>query len=134
MNDLPVSGWFEDPKDPTQERWWNGSSWTDLVRDRRYPPPIVEPSRIVQPPQGTNTWAVVGFIMGLLGWVFNPFLVSSLLGVIFSSLGVARANSLSESTGERVLFPLAIVGLVLSIVAGLAVLLNVSLALNGFLP
>ncbi len=134
MTNLPVSGWSEDPKDPTQERWWNGSSWTDLVRDRRYPPPMVAPTASRRPIQATNTWAIVGFIMGLLSWIFNPFLVSSLLGIIFSSLGVARANSLIESTGERVQFPLAMVGLVLSIAGALAVLLNVSLALNNLLP
>lgn len=28
----PVAGWYADPEDPAQERWWNGSSWSDSRR------------------------------------------------------------------------------------------------------
>lgn len=29
---LPAAGWYVDPFDELQRRWWNGSEWTDSVR------------------------------------------------------------------------------------------------------
>jgi uncharacterized RDD family membrane protein YckC len=41
---LPVSsqsaGWYDDPEDPTQERYWDGSAWTDHRRPQEGPPPF----------------------------------------------------------------------------------------------
>jgi uncharacterized RDD family membrane protein YckC len=39
---LPVSypaGWYDDPQDQSQQRYWDGSSWTDDRRPRQGPPP-----------------------------------------------------------------------------------------------
>lgn len=39
---LPVSspaGWYDDPEDPTQQRYWDGSVWTDQRRAPQGPPP-----------------------------------------------------------------------------------------------
>jgi uncharacterized RDD family membrane protein YckC len=38
----PVSfpaGWYDDPEDPTQQRYWDGSAWTDQRRAHDGPPP-----------------------------------------------------------------------------------------------
>lgn len=41
---LPVSsqvaGWYDDPEDPTQQRYWDGSAWTDQRRPQEGPPPF----------------------------------------------------------------------------------------------
>jgi hypothetical protein len=29
MTDLPPAGWYSDPEDPSQQRYWDGSSWTE---------------------------------------------------------------------------------------------------------
>lgn len=29
---LPAAGWYTDPRDPLQRRWWDGSQWTGHVR------------------------------------------------------------------------------------------------------
>lgn len=129
MAQLPVSGWFDDPKNTDLERWWNGTRWTDLTREKPLPPPTLSAA-----PQaslkGSNPWAVIGLIMGAVGLLYNPFLIPSVIGLVFSSLGIARATSLGEATGERVNFPMAVIGLVLSIIAAFLVLLNVSWALS----
>ena len=26
---LPIAGWYSDPHDPTQLRWWDGAAWTE---------------------------------------------------------------------------------------------------------
>lgn len=33
------AGWYDDPKDPTQQRYWDGGFWTDYRRPREGPPP-----------------------------------------------------------------------------------------------
>lgn len=29
---MPEAGWYADPSDPNQERWWDGMGWTSNVR------------------------------------------------------------------------------------------------------
>ncbi len=39
---MPVSypaGWYDDPQDQSQQRYWDGSAWTDDRRPRQGPPP-----------------------------------------------------------------------------------------------
>lgn len=39
---FPVSfpaGWYDDPQDQSQERYWDGTTWTDNRRPRQAPPP-----------------------------------------------------------------------------------------------
>ena len=43
---MPVAGWYDDPEDPTQLRWWSGTSWTD----RRQPREAALPSEPELPP------------------------------------------------------------------------------------
>jgi len=50
---LPVAGWYTDPKDSLQRRWWDGAQWTIHVR-----PVVANPLRFQQPPgqlQATDT-------------------------------------------------------------------------------
>jgi hypothetical protein len=44
---MAAPGWYSDPNDPAQLRWWDGSAWTANVRPAARPPPI--PDRPVQP-------------------------------------------------------------------------------------
>jgi hypothetical protein len=34
LSDAPRSGWYPDPHDPRQLRWWDGSDWTEARRAR----------------------------------------------------------------------------------------------------
>jgi uncharacterized RDD family membrane protein YckC len=36
---LPAAGWYDDPQDPSQQRWWDGAQWTAQNRPRQGPPP-----------------------------------------------------------------------------------------------
>ena len=33
------AGWYDDPQDPTQQRYWDGEAWTDQRRTQQGPPP-----------------------------------------------------------------------------------------------
>lgn len=33
----PPPGWYKDPQQPTQNRWWDGSNWTDHTKEPDLP-------------------------------------------------------------------------------------------------
>ncbi|WP_165547349.1 RDD family protein [Kribbella sindirgiensis] len=35
-----AAGWYDDPEDPTQQRYWDGNAWTDQRRPQQGPPPF----------------------------------------------------------------------------------------------
>ncbi len=49
---MPEAGWYDDPEDATQLRYWDGSRWTDERRPRETPPP--------PPPFDPGVWAASG--------------------------------------------------------------------------
>lgn len=46
------AGWYDDPQDPTQQRYWDGGFWTDYRRPREGPPPY--PHQFGQPAAGSG--------------------------------------------------------------------------------
>jgi hypothetical protein len=44
MSDVspPQAGWYQDPENPTGERWWNGSGWSDQKRTSTAAAPVAE--------------------------------------------------------------------------------------------
>jgi len=144
----PVSGWYQDPADPSdpeQFRWWNGIAWSEETR-RRVPPPVgptpaptplqaplpntalYEPdARAYVPMSGytprdihvetapsaplsrkekdrerrqSNPMAYTGLLLSLVGMLFNPLALLSILGLVFSAVGLASSYRL-ESLGAR---------------------------------
>jgi hypothetical protein len=45
---LPVAGWYDDPADAEQLRWWTGTMWSD-ARERRVPAPPIAPEAAAEP-------------------------------------------------------------------------------------
>lgn len=35
----PTAGWYDDPRDPSRLRYWDGAAWTEHVTARQQPPP-----------------------------------------------------------------------------------------------
>jgi uncharacterized membrane protein YhaH (DUF805 family) len=50
---MPEAGWYDDPDDATQLRWWDGSRWSDERRPREDVPPPPPPTSSVPAPAGT---------------------------------------------------------------------------------
>jgi uncharacterized RDD family membrane protein YckC len=50
------AGWYDDPQDPTQQRYWDGQAWTEQLRAQQGPPPYQgqfgQPAATGQPQYG----------------------------------------------------------------------------------
>lgn len=99
MSDLPhpPPGWYVDPAGAHGSRWWNGSAWTDQVReappgDDPPPPPATDgPSALPLSMSGRNRR------IGLLAIVV---LVVGLVATAVVGLGVTGPTGLARSDGR----------------------------------
>jgi hypothetical protein len=116
------AGWFPDPEDPAQLRYWDGTAWTE----HRHPaePAAPEPAAAAAPPAAPqyayqptygaqpgyaapygsapafgppqNVLALVGMILAIagtaIGFLFSFLLVVALTGGIVSIFGLLQAN------------------------------------------
>ena len=67
---MSTSGWYPDPRDDGQERFWNGTEWTEQVRTAETPPGAGTHSVVVPPtPRRSNTvlWGVLTLILAMIG-------------------------------------------------------------------
>ncbi|MDQ1547235.1 MAG: hypothetical protein QOH69_2139 [Actinomycetota bacterium] len=121
-----TTGWHPDPSNPSVERWWNGISWGDQTRESNGSPiPTATPTtapRVIDPyapvartpppstPPATtrdgqfrnvNPIGYIGVALGFVSLLFNVFCVPSFLALIFSAIGIGRAQVLRRS-GHRV--------------------------------
>lgn len=46
----PRAGWYPDPAGSAQQRWWNGTSWTDALRDAPSEAPAAPTPQVTAPP------------------------------------------------------------------------------------
>lgn len=46
---LPAAGWYHDPSGEPQQRWWDGTTWTDHVLPLETPAPVVEEEPLTAP-------------------------------------------------------------------------------------
>lgn len=121
---VPDAGWYIDPEDSTQMRWWSGASWTEhkapntqhvqaatpAVIDVQDPPYVPmanfhssttmdtdrqlthrEKDRQVR---RNNSLAYTGCVLSLVAFLFNPFAILSILGIVFSAVGLAKSHEL----------------------------------------
>jgi hypothetical protein len=115
-NSLPP-GYYADPANPSQQRWWDGEAWAvSAIAPPVYVPPEVElPKR----PPRTNQFAMASLVLSI-SWVF---FIGSVLGVIFGHLALPQ---IKESNGEETGRGSAMLGLLIGytgIAAGLLVVL-----------
>jgi hypothetical protein len=69
-----------------------------------------------------NVFAWTGLLLSLIAFFFNPFALASIIAIVFSSIGLARAQRLSDAGVRIAGRGTAIAGLVIGI-AGVALFL-----------
>ena len=78
----PPANWYLDPQDANSLRWWDGAQWTD--HRAPLPVPVVPPK-----PDKTSRNALT---FGLLSWIINPVMVTSVAAVVLGIIGVRRSR------------------------------------------
>ena len=84
--ELPPAGWFDNPENPAEFRYWDGSAWTDHRAPKSHHP---SPAIVERPLPGdasstiaeawhllkTDFWPVFGIAaLGMAGWLFAVIL------------------------------------------------------------
>jgi len=125
----PRAGWYADPENPTRERWWNGSAWSDTHRDPvTTPAPPSAPAGFTFGTQpgapGADPYAPAPYAPAQYApapYVASPYVASSPLAPYGSSVpgsgpnGLAIAGLIVSAAGWLLLGALAgIAGIVLS--------------------
>ena len=120
------AGWYPDPQNPGQQRYWDGSAWAAAAAPPAPAAPGVAP--VAGPTTSTN--AIVGLVLAIVSWVVCPIIAAIVALVLAHSsdkeikasdgtIGGAGLN-----TATRII---AWINIGFSIVAGLAIA-----ALAGF--
>jgi len=78
------------------------------------PPPTSAYPAYTRPP--TNGMATAGFVLSLVSIFLSVLIVPVILGVIFSAIGISRANEFERTTGQPIGRGLAVAGLVISLI------------------
>jgi hypothetical protein len=141
MTDTPTNlapaGWYPDATDAGQQRWWDGTGWTDHVRPMSVEPepePVtaastppdaaqstandtpVQPYRLTYTPPdgtpGTNTPATLSLVFGIISLIVNPLLLVGIAALILGIVGLRRAGNFIPPVGHGK----AMAGVVLSII------------------
>jgi hypothetical protein len=138
----PGPGWYSDPQNTQQVRWWDGSAWSEHRRDRIEPESFNGPGAIadsvyvpmaryssaesVQPRltkkdkdrqiRKNNSMAYTGCVLALLSFLFNPFAILSVLGIVFGSIGLAKSHELGDGASKTNGRGTAIAAIVLGLV------------------
>lgn len=139
---LPPAGWLPDVNAPGQNRWWDGTAWTEHVTPST--PPTAEtpaPANVTLNGPGynpynagrdlsasKNTAATTGLILALIALIVNPVLLPGIGGLVWGIVGLVRANKWAEQGHPPIGKTKAIWAIVLASLATLG-----SMALKGFL-
>jgi hypothetical protein len=94
-NTAVAPGWYNDPMNPAQVRWWSGQDWTHHVQT------LPRTARPVDDEQWTavnlliprqKTMALRALVWGIVAVVIDPLLAPSILAIIYGAMALRRAR------------------------------------------
>lgn len=122
------AGWYPDPQNPGQQRYWDGTAWTATA-------PVVAPAP--SPPTSTN--AIVGFVLSVVSWLLCP-VVPAIIALVLARLSSkeitasgGRVGGAGFNTATRIIAWLniaawIIAGIVIAVLAALGVIFTANVA------
>jgi len=118
-----VPGWYSDPEQPGQQRYWDGGRWTEERRSADasgQPPPPGQQQQPIYVERVGNGFAVVALVCGIIGAVLGliPILfflawALGLVALVFGILGWRRTRR-DPAVGRK---GMSIAGTILGIIA-----------------
>lgn len=63
------AGWYPNPENPTQQRYWDGAAWTDNVAPMAPPQPVVQPPRAPAPAPTSTQVGSKGAVESVVDYV-----------------------------------------------------------------
>ncbi|HEY9471877.1 MAG TPA: DUF2510 domain-containing protein [Propionibacteriaceae bacterium] len=154
MTDAPTNlapaGWYADTTDAGQQRWWDGTGWTDHVRQTPVAPesapfatpdaaqptdngtPVQSYRLTYTPPDdtpATNTPATLSLIFGIFSLIVNPVLLVGIAALILGIIGLRRAGNFIPPVGHGK----AMAGIVLSIIGTLVNLILIIVVVSALI-
>jgi hypothetical protein len=122
---LPIAGWYPDPEIPGQDRWWDGTTWSetrrasDAARGAASAP--VAPQQAAPPPAAApvvrNNAALIGLILSLSGFLL-PLVINSFAGGIVSIVGLRRSTQLAATGSSSSGRGMSIAGILVGFIWG----------------
>ena len=126
------AGWYPDPENPAQVRYWDGQSWSDSTApaapaapsDPMPPTPPAYPSYASYPsdpagqpapPNPSNTLSIIGIVCGAVGFIVCPVILC-VAGLVLGFVARSKKESLAN-----VALIVSAVGLVGGIILGIVV-------------
>jgi hypothetical protein len=93
MTDAPQApaGWYQDPQNPGQQRYWNGVEW---LAPGPPPPPAVMYPTYMAPRQTVNGFAIASMVLGII-WIYW---IGSVLALVF---GYIAKRQIAASQGRE---------------------------------
>lgn len=106
------AGWYPDPAGSTQQRWWDGTKWTDHLQAPYTPAPSGALAGALKAPEGTKSYNVWIWLVVLLPYVTFPFLFFLDFGNMFSPGSISDPNAMMDAQFAVLTSP-AYIGLVI---------------------
>lgn len=136
MSDLttngPPAGWYQNPEDASQTRWWDGGNWTQHITPVAAPVSVPAPAPTpfvpatpapfaTQAQEVTlsgpgynpynpardlaaqkNTAATTGLILAIISLFVNPLMLVGIGGLVWGIVGLSRASKWAEQGYEAI--------------------------------